>query len=281
MAGSSSPYDPSPASLRPLKRMYAEATWNPNTGGMELAYPDPDTLAAAVERGVMFDDRRDQDHDAWVRDAKSAVAGASASQVSEAFVASLGSRRLDLRSALASWVLADRLPVHTAVLAPTEVCGMCGTEEDWLPVDLNAFSHGRFFGTWGPMQQNVAFACFDLEQFTRAPQLQVTGNDVALGRRVFQTLRGLPPETTASAAVASLGFLPGNRSERELLLDVLGVCGILQTRDHPGHFEEFVPAALRELPERRFVDRAYPVCWWRASDGVNEEALSTLLPTLA
>lgn len=81
---SSTPYDPSSASLRPLKRMYADATWNPDTGRMEPAYPDPDTLAAAVERGVMFDNRRDQNHDAWVRDAKSAVARRSASRVSEA-----------------------------------------------------------------------------------------------------------------------------------------------------------------------------------------------------
>lgn len=261
--------------------MYADATWNPNTGRMDLAYPDPDTLAAAVERGVMFADRRDQDHDTWVRDAKSAVAHANASQVAQAFVASLGSRRLHLRSALASWVLTDRLPLHTATLAAAEICGMCGTEQEWLPVDLNAFSHDRFFGTPGLTRQSVAYACFDLEQFARAPQFQVTDDDVALGRRVFQTLRGLPPEATASAAAASLGFLPGNRSERELLLDVLGVCGILETPQHRGHFDEFVPTALRELPERRFVDRAYPVCWWRAGDGVNEDALSTLLPTVA
>lgn len=129
--------------------MFAEATWNPETGVMDRATPDPDSLAAAIERGVMFGRHRDQDHDARVRDVKAAVDSTSLSIVSEAFVASLGSRRLDLRSALASWVIAGRLPPHTAVLTPSQWCGLCGTEWDSSSIDLDELSHGRFFGVAG------------------------------------------------------------------------------------------------------------------------------------
>jgi hypothetical protein len=37
----------------------------------------------------------------------------------------------------------------------------------------------------------------------------------------------------------------------------------------------------RELPARRYVDQAYPVCWWKGRDGVDEDALRLLLPQLA
>lgn len=58
------------------------------------------------------------------------------------------------------------------------------------------------------------------------------------------------------------------------MLDILGVCSVLETPEHHGHAERFVRADERVLPPLRFVERTYPVCWWNAEHGVNRDAAS-------
>ncbi|MFI5895159.1 hypothetical protein ACIA5D_34175 [Actinoplanes sp. NPDC051513] len=65
-----------------------------------------------------------------------------------------------------------------------------------------------------------------------------------------------------------------------MVLDILGVCGILRTSSRPGYADAFIPYAARELPPAHYVELSYPVCWWRASDGVAASELRTFLPRL-
>ena len=57
-----------------------------------------------------------------------------------------------------------------------------------------------------------------------------------------------------------------------MLLDILGLCSVLETAEHRGYAGRFVPYAERELPGKRFVERSYPACWWTGADGVNRAA---------
>jgi hypothetical protein len=84
-----------------------------------------------------------------------------------------------------------------------------------------------------------------------------------------------------AAAVTHLKMLKGNKAEREILIGILGVCGILGTAEHPGYAKSFIRSCDREIPGRRFVDQEYPACWWTAADGINAEALETFLPRLS
>ena len=54
-----------------------------------------------------------------------------------------------------------------------------------------------------------------------------------------------------------------------MLLDILGICSVLESPEHRGFLDRWVPAADRVLPPLRYVERAYPVCWWRAEHGAN------------
>jgi hypothetical protein len=58
------------------------------------------------------------------------------------------------------------------------------------------------------------------------------------------------------------------------------VCSILETPDHHGYCSQFTPVSERVLPEYRFVERTYPVCWWRGANGVNDAALALFIPQL-
>lgn len=82
------------------------------------------------------------------------------------------------------------------------------------------------------------------------------------------------PGTTASQLHSCLAsVLRSNKAERDTIVAILGFCGILATRDHPGYDEHFVDSARRHLPDRHFVDMKYPACWWRRSDGIDADAL--------
>jgi len=237
-------------------------------------------MTAAVDRGVMFASPVTLDHDGWVEAARTVAGEVSPDEVEEAFLASLTSRRLDLRSALSSYVLARALPEHrfTAMRGGGQ-CAVCGLYAEAREQDLNVLNFERF--KWGGVRRdNIAYVAFDLQQFRKAPRLKVTPEDVALGRSFLNTLTELPEDTTAAQAVGHLQLLKGNKAEREVLMDILGICGILDTGEHHGYADGFVPAAQRESPPHHFVESAYPVCWWRAADGINSKALNEVLPRL-
>lgn len=247
--------------------------------------PPPDLLARAVAAGVMFTEPRALDHDGWVRAARRAVARVTAQEAGDAFLASLTSRRMDLRSALASYVLTRLLPEHPYTEYQRGVCcAVCGILRDRdgvaEPVDLNDFSQSRF--GWGGARGDIKYAAFDLEQFAMAPRLEPTSADVAIGRQVIGYLRGLPPKTTAKQAAAGLTMLPGTRSNREGLMDMLGVCGILHAPGHPGYSDAFIPArhARSSWPSQRFPFGHYPTWWWKAEGGISDDVMRRFLPQL-
>lgn len=270
-------YDPSPAALRILRQTFRIGqSWR-----RQPLWPDKQEMAVAVEAGVMFSEPRVLDHDGWVRAARAAVAPVSALEVGEAFLSSLSSRRMDLRSALGSYAVARYLPEHPYTDVGDVDCGICGQiGRATVPEDLNVFSFERL--TWGGIRRDkVAYVTFDLEQYARTPRLQPSPADLDTTRQLISYLQQLPPRTTAAQAAPGMKMVKGTRAEREVLLDILGIAGVLQTYEHPGYAEQFIPASARPTPSRRFIFGHYPICWWTAADGVNIHALYQFFPQLA
>lgn len=270
-------YEVTPSALGPL----LGAFWSARGWREPPDLPVGPDLDRAVASGVVFEGPTQRDHDGWVDAARRAAQSLSIDEVSSAFVGSLTSRRLDLRSALGSYAVARHLPEHPFRTGASErLCRVCGLTADPAPQDLNVLSFERF--KWGGVRRDdLRYVAFDLEQLALAPRHPVDEAAVALGRRLLQTLREVPADETATGAVSRLGLVRGNISERAVLLDVLGVCGVLAAAGRPGHLTDFVPYDERAHPSRHFVERAYPVSWWRGSDGVDEEAVRTFLAPLA
>jgi hypothetical protein len=80
----------------------------------------------------------------WVRAAMAAVRSVTVAEVGEAFLASLSSRRLDLRSALGSYAVARFLAEHAYEDSGHGRCATCGQYEETEPEDLNVLSFERF-----------------------------------------------------------------------------------------------------------------------------------------
>ena len=238
---------------------------------------DQESFDRLVSAGLMFVDDQTRPHDAWVADARSAADGIEPAEVGTAFLTSLASRRLDLRSALGSFAVARHLPTHN--YSPNHgrcrVCGLASSQD----ADRNMMSFERF--KWaGVRRDDLTYAALDLELFHRAPRLPLGEGDLVLGRRLLDAIASAPPDFTAPKLARSLSFIKGNKDERRVLLDILAVAGVLETPDHPGYRERFVDMHLREHTDAHFEDSVYPLWWWRGRHGVNLNAVSEWFPDL-
>ena len=236
-------------------------------------------LGYAVEAGLMFEAAREATHDEVVDGVLDAYSRIDLQEVADCFLASFSSRRLDLRSALGSSTIARHLQPHRFEPGPPEIdeaCAVCGVFEVEEDIDLNVMNFERF--KWGGVRRDdLTYAWLDLQQFSGADRLRPTLADRKALDQLLSALAALPAGTTASkAAGQSWTGITANKAEREALLDILGVCSVLETPEHRGYADHFVRAADREHPPYRNIERAYPVCWWRAEHGVNRRAAESL-----
>jgi hypothetical protein len=254
-------------------RTLVNAYWSSEGWRDPPATPAEEEFAHAIDAGVMFDGTYDATHDEIVDAIIAAREALDEDEVVAAFLSSLTSRRLDLRSALGSFAVARHLKRHAHDPDPSGYCRTCRLRADERDIDRNVMSFERF--KWGGVRRDDLFyVAFDLERFASADRLEPTSEDRALLEALLDELEAAPPSTTASKAAATLlRGLKGNKAERGVLVDILGVCSVLETPAHRGYAERFVPYTDRDIPGKRFVEHVYPACWWTAADGVNREPL--------
>jgi hypothetical protein len=242
-------------------------------GWREAPVTRPEDFEYAKAAGVMFDGVSMSHDDAMARVASS-IRGVKRRAVANAFVESLASRRLDRRSALGSFAVLQHLPAHAGPLgrANCPVCGVYG--EPFEREDLNVLNFERF--KWGGVRHDdPIYASFDLLQFQQLSGEGPDENAIEVFRRLLATIEAAPPMTSSTKLEKQLArSFKSNKAERTVVIGILGLCGILAPAAHPGFIHKFIPWCARELPPRRFVDMAYPACWWKRSDGVNREAVA-------
>ncbi|TVU64859.1 hypothetical protein FQP90_07350 [Paenarthrobacter nitroguajacolicus] len=256
--------------------MLMKAYWSPTGWHQTPALPDEATFEKMKSAGIMFANDRLRSHDHWVARARAAAQRLTLSEVRDGFLASLTSRRLDLRSALSSYIIARSLPDHHyEVTAAQSRCLVCDAAAQ-SSADLNILNFERF--KWGGVRKlDIGYIAFDLEQFERAPKLKPSEADQTLGREIFAFIQSCPPSTTPTQLAQALKMLPGNKDERISFIDTLGIVEILKAPEHPGFLTRFVPSGERNLPNRHYVEDGYPVCWWTAANGVSTMALLEVL----
>jgi len=259
-----STYDASAPAVQPLMKMY----WSAQGWREPPVPPVPAVLARAIADGVLFAQPRSHTHDGWVTAARQAAAAVNAEEVGDAFLESLSSRRLDLRSALASYTVGRVFPEHEfAAAAGAGYCGVCGQYPD-PDEDVNVFNFERF--KWGGVRHtDVRYVAFDLALFARAPRTGPTPADRQLGREVIEALRGLPKGTMIGKAAAALRMVASNKAEREILVEILAIAGIWRTPARSSYRTTFVPSVEDEEtgPD--------------PSSGIDDDAVAEFLPSLA
>lgn len=256
---------------RALKILF-DAFWSP--GGWKPPTKQgasSEGLAYAKSKRLMFDPI-ELDHTQTLNQLSNLVKRLNRRKVADAFLASLSTRRLDWRSALGSYAVFQHLPTHSA-RTDEHRCHVCGFYLRERVQDLNVLNFERF--KWGGVRHDqVAYAALDLGLFLESAVPTPTAEDIQLFRTMLSAVRAAPSNATSASLHSHFAkALKSNKAERDVIVAILGFCGVLGTPAHPGFSDAFVPIKQRELPDRHFVDMPYPACWWRGEAGINQSRL--------
>lgn len=260
----------SPRMVDARARRILFATYWGSTGWRANFATAPDDFTYAKAAGYMFDPWP-YEHAGTLERALALRERVPDRLVADRFVASLASRRLDLRSALGSSAILRNMPLHD--FSGRAHCNVCGGYREARAIDVNVFNFERL--RWGGVRHNdVDYNEFDLDRALVEPADTPTDADSAALRAMLQRAGAMPAGARPGDLEKELrGVLPSNTNERRTLLAILGYCGVLQPAGRTGFFGDFTPRIGRDPPlTGKSNDWEYPVSWWRGSDGVNEDA---------
>ncbi|MDE6732410.1 MAG: hypothetical protein K2J77_05985 [Oscillospiraceae bacterium] len=239
----------------------------------------------AKSEGYMFDPPQPITHEEAMKRLSDVMSKISREDVANAFLYSLSTRRLEYRSALASYYYAVSIPKHENVPDGYGMCSVCGFKEwkraDQSVVQTAAFTEGfnslnyqryKYGGSFGI---DFNFALFDLEQFVKLPRVSPCDEDIAILKRILGCVSKLAcwrdKVAKLQKAVIHERILKTNSDEMSRLLEALGICGVLTERNYPALEEKFV--TFDEIRSLQFSEWDYPINMWRAYCGVNKERL--------
>ena len=256
-------------------KLLLETYWH--SGGWRGKALTAEEFAQAKVEGYMFDPAPMLSHDETLQRLRCVLEKISAEDVANAFLYSLSTRQLQYRSALGSYYYALAIPEHSH--SDPSTCYFC----NWLPIrevdspekefsGYNVFNFERY--KWGGVRHtHPEYALFDLEQFLLLPKVTPSEEDRAILKSVLHAMKELPPGKKVGAyreLITKKKLIKSNKNEVEVLLSILGICGILSGADAPCYCDRFVDEWHR-APKEHTNDYAYPVNWWHVSDGVNED----------
>ena len=239
-----------------------------------------DDFQYAKEKGLMFDPLTTT-HDRCLHDIIAMLSDITVDLVATAFLSSLSSRRLDLRSGLASYFIAKQLTPHvyTSVLSgqsydldgnithTSYTCGVCRDlkygiigRENYHDIDLNVLNFERI--KWGGVRHGALdYTLFDLQQLRLADIPQPSADDVSILNAILATIAASKPDDYPSMLEKNLAtVIKSTKDERKVLIEILACIGVLQPRSY-------------ERPSRGKHDWTY-VTYWRGEDKFNPDAVS-------
>jgi hypothetical protein len=236
--------------------------------------PTEEEFLLAKEQGYMFDFCDWPSHSDSMKLLRGLLSQITPQDVANAFLYSLSTRALDYRSAFGSYWYGRAIPDHLPEHKESCCCGWCASDRvsKFILSERNILNFERH--KWGGvLHGNLTYILLDLEQFIKLPKKQPTEQDIQIFRDILSAIKELNPEKKAGAyreLLLKKKLFPTNKNEISTLLDLFGICGILSTDEHP--CPRFAYYGSRGLPPQEHTnDFRYPVSYWRASDGVNEE----------
>jgi hypothetical protein len=235
----------------------------------------PADLAYAISKGVMFPPMR-LSPGAKVRLVRKLCAALKPSVLGDAFLASLSTRELALRSALGSFAVGRHLPAHRCKpFSHTNCCRICGLEATTRDEDLNVLNFERL--KWGGTRHTaVDYQILDLQEFQKLSPPRPSAEDGAIFQKILATVRSLPAKATSNHLEKALtGLFPSTKDERRQLIQILGLCGVLSYPGYRHHFDYDDPPKGRSGGDSDWIE---PADSWRGVDGYNLENLREYFP---
>lgn len=251
-------------------------------GWKDVSISEKNFEIAKIE-GYMFEYPKQISHKETLQRLNNIVRKISPEDVANAFLYSLTTRKLEYRSALGSYWYAISIPKHEKYIKFQNMgnkhCDFCGwTEWNSKPNDyelkhgLNVYNFERYkFG--GVRHDKLNYALFDLEQFLKLPKVIPTENDKKILKKILDCTKKLDVNKKVGKlrdTIIKEKIFKTNKDEVSIILNILGICGILSSESCPCYEELFVGEFARGSIEAK-NDFAYPVNRWYIKDGINNE----------
>ncbi len=258
-------------------RILFDTYWTPQ-GWRRERFTPPDDLAYAMSKNVMFDNVT-YTHNEAVSAAIKFGQTTSKSRVAAAFVSSLGSRRLELRSALGSFAVTQHLKSHNFAGVSGEICRICGSYSTSTMVDRNVLNFERF--KWGGVRHlDPIFAATDLALFAEGEFDAPTANDYIILADTLDIAASMPSNAKPNDLDKCLAkVFPSNSAERRTFISILSYCGIL-TDPSKGDFRIDYPEYSTRDQVGGTNDWQFPAQWWRGRFGVDSTAVQDWFPQI-
>lgn len=252
------------------KKILLDTFWSSNgwKKGFKIDVAD---LAYAKSKGLMFAPLYIK-HDELVIWLLKGYENTCKKMVTDAFLASLSTRRLDWRF-LGSYAISRVFPDHKLIkdtnYPHTTICKICEERKEFNE-NLNILNFERI--KWGGVRQtSIIYAAFNLEQLTKLQIPTPVEEDFNIFNKLIQTILSSNAKDRASQLEKNIsGIIKSNKEERRVLLDILGVSGILENLDYKGFFDNYIPKSQQIT--RGVSDWGYPIDWWTGGDGINKRA---------
>lgn len=229
----------------------------------------------AKQQGFMFDYPKSITHEEYLEQIRDVVGKISKESVANAFLYSLSTRKLEYRSVLGSYWYAISIPEH--IYEKEYICPICqwfqwetNPNKEEIIDGYNSYNFERY--KWGGIRYNAhSYALFDLEQFLKLEKHEHTEEDEKILHDILACVYELSPKNKAGALrdlISKKKIFKTNKQEISTILDALGVCGILSSKEFPCYYDDFYHDRDCEELTNDFL---YPTNRWRASDGINTE----------
>jgi hypothetical protein len=252
------------------KKILINTFWT-NSGWRDEKITDTKDFEYAKSKGVMFE-KITIDHEELGEKLSKVYDKIDKQQVVEFFIASLTSRKLEYRSFLSSFAIARVFKTHKFQSNDYKICKNCGTyNKGKTEYDLNVLNFEKI--KWGGVRfSSIEYVLFDLEQIKKITNVKPTKEDYEILEDIKNVIINLPQEERPRQLEKRLSkVFKSNINERENILNILGICGILETEDQKGFYSNFIPYNEREDRPVNKTDWSYPVDWWQGKFGINKE----------
>jgi len=203
----------------------------------------------AKSKGLMFEPLT-INHNECIESIISIQKSISLENISKAFLSSLSTKRLDLRSSLSSYFLANKFTKHkyVSVISGTfyedgkpsshsytcEICrdvqyGIIG-DENYEKRDLNVLNFERL--KWGGVRLgDLIYILFDLQQFEKEQIMSPKKEDIEIFKEILGVIETSNKNDYPGKLVARLkDVIKSSKSEREVLIEILAAMGILKPK---------------------------------------------------
>jgi hypothetical protein len=189
-----------------------------------------------------------------------------------AFLYSLGSNDLTYRPYLACFAFASSIPKHEIDMeiypSGNIACKYCGHCETY-PED-NEQIEGELIKWGGVRVDQVYGAAYYLNKFLSLEKVTPVKKDFDIFNNIIDTILLADPEAKPRDLEKIFSkIFKSNKGQREMLIDQMGIIGILETDKYKGFHTKYTPPLSRRSPPVSKIDWMFPVCWWRGKNKIN------------